>query len=155
RPDHAGWLSAAERDWLIQRLQTERCQSQASDHQSLLSGLTNPRVRHLNAVYFMLMFGLQGLILWLPSLIKDTTGATDDLHIGLLTAIPCGAAAVAMSLVGRHSDRTAERRWHVALSAVAGALGLVGCALSHSPAAGVACLAVAAAGILATLGPFW
>jgi len=43
--------------------------------------------------------------------------------VGLLAAVPYGSAAVAMVLVGRSSDRSGERRWHFALSAVVGGLG--------------------------------
>ena len=39
---------------------------------------------------------------------------------GVLTAIPYGVAAVGMVVVGRHSDRTGERRWHIAVCAVVG-----------------------------------
>jgi hypothetical protein len=35
--------------------------------------------------------------------------------VGLVSMIPWGSAAITMVLVGRHSDRTCERRWHIAL----------------------------------------
>ena len=38
--------------------------------------------------------------------------------------IPFAVALVAMVLVGRHSDRTGERKWHVAVSSLVAALGL-------------------------------
>jgi nitrate/nitrite transporter NarK len=42
-----------------------------------------------------------------------------------LTALPFGAALIAMVLVGRHSDRTRERKFHVAACAGTAAVGLL------------------------------
>ena len=46
------------------------------------------------------------------------------LAIGLLTAVPNLFAVIGMILISRNSDRHRERRWHVALPALFGALGL-------------------------------
>ena len=42
-----------------------------------------------------------------------------------MTAIPFIAALVAMVLIGRHSDRTGERKFHVAACALTAAVGLL------------------------------
>ena len=47
------------------------------------------------------------------------------LRLSALTAIPFVAALVAMVLVGRHSDRTGERKLHVAACAITAAAGLL------------------------------
>ena len=60
-----------------------------------------------------------------------------------------------MVFVGRHSDRTGERRWHVIVSAGIAAAALLGCTLTDSPALVIGLLAVGAAGVWSTLGPFW
>jgi nitrate/nitrite transporter NarK len=60
-----------------------------------------------------------------------------------------------MVLVAAHSDRTGERRWHVAIPAAAGAVGLVAAAHVPGPAAALAALCLAAVGIWSALGPFW
>jgi nitrate/nitrite transporter NarK len=59
-------------------------------------------------------------------------------------------------LVGRSADRRRERRWHVALPLLAGAIGLVGCALAgtHTVPA-VAALTLAAAGGMTSVPLFW
>ena len=56
---------------------------------------------------------------WLPQIIKAAAGGSDAMA-GVLTAIPYAVAAVGMVVVGRHSDRTGERRWHIAVCAVVG-----------------------------------
>jgi ACS family tartrate transporter-like MFS transporter len=60
-----------------------------------------------------------------------------------------------MVITSKHSDRTRERRGHVAVSALAGAAGLVGAGVTTNPVVELAALSLAAAGIWATLGPFW
>ena len=37
------------------------------------------------------------------------------MQIGLVNSVPYVTAAILMILWGRHSDKTAERRWHTAI----------------------------------------
>src|SRR3989475_12099220 len=61
-----------------------------------------------------------------------------------------------MVLVARHSDRTGERRRHVAVPAFAAAVGLiVGGLGQRHPTFAFLALCLAATGIWSTLGPFW
>jgi ACS family tartrate transporter-like MFS transporter len=61
----------------------------------------------------------------------------------------------AMIIVSRSSDGTLERRYHVAIPAIAaaGALALLGA--TRSPFYSVALLCFLAAGVYSYLGPFW
>jgi hypothetical protein len=74
--------------------------------------------------YFSFVMGLYGVGFWLPTIIK-ATGVKDALTIGPLSAIPFGAAVIAVLLVARSADKSGERRWHIAIPAAVGALGLV------------------------------
>jgi len=67
--------------------------------------------------------GNYGLQFWLPQIIKNTL-TQDQFSVGLLSMIPWGFTAIAMVLIGRHSDRTGERCYHIAIPAAAGGLGL-------------------------------
>jgi ACS family tartrate transporter-like MFS transporter len=60
-----------------------------------------------------------------------------------------------MVLVGRRSDRTGERHLHLALPALAGALGFVAVTRTGSTGLLVAALSLTAFGVLGWLGPFW
>jgi ACS family tartrate transporter-like MFS transporter len=60
-----------------------------------------------------------------------------------------------MVLVGRHSDRTAERHLHLALPALVGAVGFVAVTRAGSTAVLVTALCLCAFGVLGWLGPFW
>ena len=99
--------------------------------------------------------GNYGVTFWLPQIISETI-TRDPLQIGLVSMIPWGVGAVTMVLVGRHSDRTGERRWHIAAPAGVGAVFF---RLSGLPSlagwAGVACLTVATAGMLSAMSSFW
>src|SRR5260221_7409747 len=60
-----------------------------------------------------------------------------------------------MVLVGAHSDRTGERRRHIALSAFAGATALVISGFSAGSALTVFCFAIALSAASSMAGPFW
>jgi len=155
RPQNARWLEKADREWLTQRLAQEQRERHSGGHTGLLAGLFSGKIWLLNVIYCMLMFGFQGINYWMPKIIKQVTHAQDNLIVGLLTAIPYAAAMIAMVIVGAHSDRTRERRWHVTVCSAIGAIGLLACAWTESPLVAIAGLSIAAAGIWATLGPFW
>lgn len=76
-------------------------------------------------------------------------------QIGLLTALPHLCAILAMSLVGISSDRTGERRWHLAGSALAGAVGWAMVAWGASPGVAMLGLCIAQAGMMSMLPVFW
>ena len=150
-PDHpseASWLSAEEAAWLEGQLAAEGGTHAAHDRRDFLAALRDGRVWLLSALYFLLISGLFGFIFWAPSAISDHTG-------GWLTAIPYCIGAVTMVLIGRHSDHSAERRWHVAGCALLGAAGMAATALCPNTPLALFTLSVAAVGIWGCLGPFW
>lgn len=155
RHEQARWLNPEQRRWLSREIESERRQRESLGHTSLGTAFTNPTVWLLNVTYCTIMFAFQGMNYWLATVVKQVTGLRDNLHVGLLTAIPFAAAMAAMVIVGRHSDRTGRRCRHVAVCCLVGATGLVLCALTRSPVPAIAGLCVAAGGIWSILGPFW
>ena len=117
--------------------------------------LSSPRVWLMSLIYFSFVMGLYGVSFWLPTIIK-ATGVTDALSIGLLSAIPYGAAVVAMLLVARSADKRGERRWHIAIPALVGSIGLVLSVIwaNNTPLAMLG-LTLGTMGILTTLPLFW
>jgi MFS transporter, ACS family, tartrate transporter len=124
RPELATWLRPDERRWLAETMAAEQVQRQAAGHTSLRRSLVSRRVWLLCAVMFMHTIVNYGTFLWLPKLLQDVTGA-QGLTLSAITAFPFVVALVAMVFVGRHSDRTGERRLHVAACALVTAAGLV------------------------------
>ena len=148
----ARWLGAEQKEVLARRISED--QQQVMSH-SLRQGLTNPQVWLLSAIYFCLIAGLYGAGFWLPTLIKRT-GIESTLAIGMLTVVPNAVAAVAMIGISRRSDRTHERRWHLVVPALIGALGwLVTVRFGADTAIAVAGMSLAFAGVTTSLAQFW
>jgi MFS transporter, ACS family, tartrate transporter len=100
------------------------------------------------------VIGLYSISFWLPQILKRLSGFS-NLQVGLLSALPYIVAAIGMVWIGRHSDLTGERRWHVAGPALLAAIGLLLCGWAENPALALAALSLAALGIWGALGPFW
>jgi MFS family permease len=124
RPEQADWLRAADREWLTTTMAAEQVHRQSVGHATIGASITSPRVWILSGVLFMHTLVQYGIFLWLPKMLQDVSGAR-GFALSAITAIPFAAALVAMVLVGRHSDRTGERKFHVAACAVVSAVGLL------------------------------
>ena len=149
RPSSAAWLAADEKVTLAALVSRD-----APRADRLRDALASPRVWLLALVYFGLVIGLYGLGFWAPQIIS-AFGTLSDSQVGLVAAIPYSVAGVAMVLWGRHSDRSRERTWHVALPAWFGAAGFAMSALVASPYASLAALTAGAVGIYAAMPVFW
>jgi ACS family tartrate transporter-like MFS transporter len=149
RPSSAKWLTHEEKQILTARL--------AAEPPGALHGfwemLADKRIWIFIIPDFSIVIGLYGLNLWMPQMIK-AQGFT-NLQTGFLVVLPYGVAMLAMVAVGLSSDRRDERVFHVAFSALAGALGLLGAALLSGPLAVILSFCLASAGIYAALAVFW
>jgi ACS family tartrate transporter-like MFS transporter len=153
-PHKAKWLSAEEKNWIKTRIDEENSLYKGKTSFRLLDALTSRRVWLLCLIYFLLNVGGYGYEMWMPSIIKGFSEMSYTI-VGLINAIPYIAAAVAMLLVGQHSDRTGERRWHVAVAAVTSAVGFAFSAYFQNPYLAMLALTVAFVGLKSTVGPFW
>ncbi|MGO4305311.1 MULTISPECIES: MFS transporter [unclassified Cupriavidus] len=152
RISHAKWLTADEKALLERNIADE---DQHKEDPPVSKVLASPRVWLMSAIYFCFVMGLYGVSFWLPTIIKQT-GVKGALDIGLLTAIPYGCAVIGMILVAYSADRSGERRWHIALPALAGAVGLVLSVQWHGDTTlAMVALTLATIGILTTLPLFW
>ena len=97
---------------------------------------------------------MYGVTLWLPSVIQSLSGL-GNVATGLVAVLPFLVAAVAMVLVGTHSDRSAERRWHTAVPAFAGAAALIAAGYGRSTVVVVACIGLGLVCAESMVGPFW
>jgi MFS transporter, ACS family, tartrate transporter len=149
-PTLAPWLSPEQKQWLQRTLDQERQQTDASS----AAALRFWPIAILALVYFGVNTVSYGISLWLPNLIKSLSGMS-NFEIGILSAIPYIAAAGAMVIVGLHSDRSGERRWHTAVPAFAGAAALAIAAHTSSVTANIALISVAVLGVFSMMGPFW
>lgn len=153
-PEKAVWLEVDERAALLTRLEREGRRSTQKRQRSFREAISNSTVWLFSLVYFAIVFGLYGVTFWLPQIIRSF-GTRSDFGIGMLSAIPFVGAAIAMVFVGRASDSSGERRWHLAVCAVIGAAGLTLASMTRSPLLSLGALSIAAVGIWGTFGPFW
>lgn len=153
-PAQATWLSDAEKSRVQQVLAAEQLANGAAQRETLGSALRDGRVWLLGLMSFLVILGIYALSFWQPTLMKSM-GLT-VLEIGFYSVVPAVMGIIATVLIGRHSDRQGERRWHFALTATAGALGLaLTTQFLHSPVLAVACLSLAAAGISSAFTILW
>lgn len=156
RPADANWLSDKEKLQIEQDLQLEqRAHPQASDHGSLSLALKEPKLLVLGVIS-LCSYVLGNTIAFFSPTIIHNSGVSNVMHVGLLAAIPSLVGIIAMLSVGRHSDRTGERRWHYALPLFAAALslGLLRNA-EGNPGMSILLLTIASAGHFASLSVFW
>lgn len=153
-PAKAKWLAEDQRGWLLAELERERQASSAAKSIGAWEVLTSARTWLLALSYFAIPAAVYGVMLWLPSAIRGL-GKVGFSSTGVWAALPYFATAVAMVLVGRHSDRTGERKWHTALPTLAAALALVLAAYSRSPVLVIAGMSLGMLGAQSMNGPFW
>jgi MFS family permease len=154
-PREASWLSEDERNWLVAHLAEEDRQRQAQHGPDRWQAMLQPRVWLLIAIYFTVAVGSNAGGAYFPTLIKEQYQQASNVQIGLLTALPHLCAIVVMSLVGISSDRSGERRWHLAGSALLAAGGWSLVAWGPSPIVAMVGLCLAQAGMMSMLPVFW
>lgn len=153
-PTEARWLSATERQLIDDELKSDDS-SNANEHHSLWGALKDKRVYVLAFTALAVFSGAVAAAFWVPTIIRRT-GVTDLFHIGLLSSLPFLVGMIAQYLVGRHSDRVLERRWHVAICLSVSAIGwMLLSILQPDTTLSVILLVVATASVLGATGPFW
>jgi D-galactonate transporter len=149
----AKWLNEDEKRLLEQRIVEDG--KDKVEHASMGAIFADRRLWLMALIYFCCVMGQYGLTFWMPTLVKSA-GISGVFNIGMFTAIPYSAAIVAMLFFGRRADKHRERRWHLVVPMLLGAVGLVGSALAGgSTGIAVAFLALAAAGVLTSSPLFW
>ena len=155
QPSDARWLTPEEQQALTARLADEAAQlTGPSAVHTIRGAMTSGRVWQLAAAYFTIPVALYAMGFWLPQIVRATSGG-DDFTVGLLSAIPYAVAAVGMVIIGWNSDRTGERRWHIALTAVGGGAAFAAAGLVHGLLPSMIMLSLAMLGLASMLGPFW
>ena len=159
KPEEARWLDAGERTWLVETLEAERAESRRLAGLSEARGgalwtvVRDPRVLALTLVYAGSSAGLYVLGLWSP-LILNQFGFS-AMTIGWLNSAPSFVAVAAMVVWARHSDRTLERAWHVAIPCLAAFVGFLWAGEAQGALAVIIALMLVNIGVNGTKGPVW
>jgi ACS family tartrate transporter-like MFS transporter len=150
----ARWLDASEQGFLSQTHASDLALKQSHGVTSLRGGFSDRRVLLVTAVNFFLICCNFGTVYWLPQIIKSLGRLSND-EVGLLASIPFALGGLAMLLWGRHSDHTADRKWHLFTGAAVAAAGYGWAAASSQPASTFIGLCAGTLGIWSTFGVFW
>jgi MFS transporter, ACS family, tartrate transporter len=153
QPEDAQWLSVEQRTWLTETLRAEA--------RAKLAQAGPSRFRTLLTSRYLLLCGVQaggpavayGVTMWLPQVVKEFGLSVEQ--TGWVCALPFGISALAMWLWSAHSDRTAERRWHLTLAPLITALGLLLSLSTAQPLLKLLYLLVASLGMFAFLPLAW
>ena len=150
----AKWLSAEEKALLQQQLHADASQASHSPRR-FRDGFFNIKVWMLGGIDFSILLSAYAMGFWMPTLIRNA-GISDTFHIGLLTALPSVAALAGMLLIGASSDKYRERRWHIIVPFLVGAVAMASSTFfTHNVVATVALFAVASAAILGAVPVFF
>ena len=152
-PADARWLTDEEKSALLTRLEEEAEPVTGRAHQ-VSDALTHPWLWVLAAVYFVIPVALYAFGFFLPQILQAAFAGT-PMQIGVISAIPYLAGAAGMIATSRHSDRTGERRWHVALGAAVSGTALIATAFVAGLGPSLVLLSVAMLGLASMFGPFW
>jgi len=154
RPAETKWLTDSEKAWVEQRIAMDPAKAQSTDCHRLAHAFTSGRVYLFCLIYFLLNVGSYGFEMWAPTIVKQLSQGSDKL-VGWINAIPYVMAGVMMFIIGRNSDRTGERRLHIAFSAFSAAIGFALAAFTKNPVIAMVGLVIAFAGLKCTIAPFW
>ena len=153
RPADATWLEPDERAWLQARLEHEHTKRVAVRHYSVTQALVNPKVLALSAVYFGAVATNYGLSFFLPQIVKAF--GVSNLGAGFVTSLPYAVGLIGMLWWGHHSDRTGERRYHLAFSLLVASTGIAVSTMLPDPVMKMTALSIAGFGIFSGLPLFW
>ncbi|WP_349975860.1 MFS transporter [Pseudomonas sp. WHRI 8519] len=115
------WLSDEEKAYAVRAVSQPQEGPKASTFREIIS---NKNVWLLVCIYFAVRLSVNTTAFWLPTFIHGT-GIGNDGVVGLLSAVPYIFGAAFMVYMGRSSDLNDERRWHLFISLVMAAIGLV------------------------------
>jgi D-galactonate transporter len=157
KPSKASWLNENEKQLVLRRLEEEEALKQKTSQarHRLSDAFRSGPVWLLSLAYFGMSAGNYGITFWLPQVIKETI-TQNPLAIGWISTIPGIASIATMFIWGHHSDKTGERRWHMALAAICGAVFFATSAIPGiSGVAGMAALTIASAALMCQFAVFW
>ena len=123
KPDQAPWLSTEEKAVVEDAFRHDIKDVAGKAQGTFLQMLQDPRAYMLALVYFFLLGATYTMVFWVPTLIQSW-GVKDLLLVGIYASIPNAAGIIGMILMGRHSDKRHERRWHFVACVVIASVGL-------------------------------
>ena len=164
RPDDAPWLTASEKQYLDAELDRDRKEGGAATNHNLLDAFKLPLLWMLCAICFISQVGVYTVNLWMPVVLNTfvhtgiadkVQAAADAVMIARYSTIPYLAAAIFTVIIGWSSDRTGDRRFHIAFCLFLSAIGFAWAGVAHSLPTALCAFTLGAMGWWSMMGPFW
>jgi ACS family tartrate transporter-like MFS transporter len=153
-PADAKWLTAEERDWLVNQLRAGNSAIGDRHSDGALRAILNPRVWQLGIYLLCIYIGFYAFSFSAPVLIQQSTGLSNT-NVGFAIAIMGILGALGLVLNGQHSDRADERYLHLVVPCVLIAAAFVVGGLTVAPIFAIPAYAIIFIGFNATAGPSW
>lgn len=153
-PAGANWLPADEKAWLVNVLTAEKAAIEQTGQPRLLEVIKDIRVWSVAMLFGCALVGIYGMILWLPQIVKQL-GDLTDLEVGFLSAIPPLLGVFGTIVVSRSSDKTGDRKYHLAGLYTLGAVSLLASAHVGNPVGAYVLLCLAGLGLNSGNSLFW
>jgi len=157
-PDLAEWMTPEERSWLKNELRKDQELYGATQHHNLLDAFRLPAMWLLAGVYVVIQIGVYIVNLWMPLILSGLArggGSEDASLIARYATVPYLLAAICTVVVGWNSDRTNERRGHLAGCMALAAVGFAWAARANNISVALCAMSLVAIGLWSTMGPFW
>ncbi|RBP98888.1 MFS transporter [Bifidobacterium xylocopae] len=153
-PRTARFLSSDEGELLAGAIEKEESGSQVKTESSMSGALKSWRVWALSIVYFMIQVGVYGITFYLPSQVSGLIGKKVGMEVSLISMIPWICALLGTWLLPKWSSKSERHSLFVTII-----LLVTGIAIAMSsfvpPLLAIACLCVAATGVIASQPIFW
>lgn len=153
-PRNVNWISAQEKNDLEIALEDEEGELETEHHVPWMRKLAHPAIFIMVALYFLHNCAVYGCMTFFTDSLKGR--GFDGLQYGILFAIPYAVTALVMVVTSRHSDKTRERRGHVAAAYAMSGVSLILSVVLNGHfwiSYGLMCLAIP--GPFAAMAPFW
>ncbi|MEK5057445.1 MFS transporter [Paenibacillus shunpengii] len=159
RIEDAKWLTNEEKTWLIDVTTKEAQAKQKVKNYTFWQAIKDRDVIILSFGYFFWMFGYYGINMFLPTIsqgLTQTTGLSLQ-NMGWVLGAMYLFAMVVMFFVGRSSDKTNERRLHVAGCLIISAIAMILSVFiaEYSIVGAFILLTISLCGAFGAYSPFW
>ncbi|MDR5801113.1 MFS transporter [Caballeronia sp. LP006] len=155
KPRDAKWLTRAEQDAIIDEIESEQVERDASHtvKPSTWSLLRDPQILIFCLIYFSVSLTIYGATFWLPSIIRKM-GHFNDFQVGLFNSIPWIISIAAMYVFAMLAARFKFQQAWVAVVLIIAALGMYAAGQGSAVFSFVA-ICFAAMGFKAASSLFW
>jgi MFS family permease len=155
KPHDAKWLSDAEKDALVDAIDTEQREREAAtpNKPSILTLLKDRQIILFCLIYFFIQLTIYAATFWLPSIIKKM-GDLSDMQVGLFNSIPW-----LLSIVGMYAFASLSAKWKrqqawVATALIIAAIGMF-MSTTGGPIFAFVAICFAALGFKSASSLFW